>query len=191
MAYEHVMIGSEPYTVFADVATADLYLDAAFQADSWRLGTTTQDMKARLLVTSTRILDRQLWKGDKFDEAQEHAFPRKNMGITGLDDSVGVTPNGIVAGSIELALALLDGSDVQDQRSNAERIRSMTAGSVSITNFRGIDSFLGTGGGTRFPLIVQELIGTYLLGSGFGVAKAVGTDKESVFPGDYGFGRGV
>lgn len=190
MAYETVTIGSQPYTVFADLASANLYMEAAFQGDTWRAA--IDDNKKRALVTSTRVLDRQNWLGDKFDVNQEHAFPRTNMGITGLDDSLGVTPDEIVAGSIELALALMDGSEVQDNRTTAERVRSISAGSVSISNFRGVDSFLGSIA-PRFPLIVQELIGTYLAGSdsGFGVAKATGTDTCSVFPGNYGFNQGV
>jgi hypothetical protein len=84
----------------------------------------------------------------------------------------------IINASIELALALLDGSTVQDRQTNAERIKAMTAGSVSITNFRGVDD------PTRFPQIVQELLAPYLGGSSstLGVAVAEGVDTETVFP---------
>jgi len=77
-----------------------------------------------------------------------------------------------------LALALMDGSDVQNFSTTAERIRSMSAGSVSITNYRGVDI------ATRFPQIVQELLRGYL-GSGSGTggaAKVYGVDGETTFP---------
>jgi len=120
MAIETIFIGSQPYLVYADVATADEYMAAAFQGDSWRSATT--DDKNRSLITATRILDRQVWRGVKFDSNQYNQFPRKEMGIEGLDDSAGVIPDGIVSGSIELALALLNGSTVQDQQSITERV---------------------------------------------------------------------
>lgn len=186
-----VTISATMFQVYVDVATADAYMLAAVQGAPYRAS--DADTKARSLVTSTRMLDRQNWLGKKFDPNQELAFPRKNMGIAGLDDSAGVTPQGIIDGSIELANYLIDGSDVQDEQSTAERISSLAAGSVSISFFRGVDSFLGMGGSNRFPLIVQELVGMYLQGgdSAFGIAKARGTHARSKFPGHYGYSDGI
>lgn len=185
-------VGSETYNVYADIDTADTYMTAALHGASWRAATIAT--KGMSLVTSTRVFDRQIWKGEKLDPDQPLQFPRTNMGIDGLDDSAGVTPDAITAGSIELALALIDGSEAQDNQTTAERIRSLTAGSVSISNFRGTDSFLGSGGGTRFPLIVQELVGPYLEGgssnSTIGRARAFGVDNCTRFPGRYGFTDG-
>lgn len=190
MANYTVNIGSQAYPVYGDVSKADEYLSASFHADSWN-NTFTPEQKAQLLVTATRVLDRQRWKGDKADTAQELAFPRINMNL--IPDPVLDATNGIPVdienASFELALAIGDGSDVQNQQSTAERIQSMTAGSVSITNFRGVDEFP-----LRFPLIVQELLRPYLAGSGvttIGAAKATGVDGETSFPADLGLSGGI
>jgi hypothetical protein len=156
---DSVAIDSQDYDVYADITTADLYLNAASHAASWRALTDDVD-KARYLVTATRLLDRQTWLDTYNTQALRFA------------------ETAIINASIELALALLDGSTVQDRQTNAERIKAMTAGSVSITNFRGVDD------PTRFPQIVQELLAPYLGGSSstLGVAVAEGVDTETVFP---------
>lgn len=173
-----VTINSQNYDVYGDVPAADAYLDAASHATSWQ-AETDQTTKARLLVTATRMLDRQLWKGDKADAAQPLAWPRLNTGITPdpIVDGNGI-PVDIINASFELALALMDGSEVQNQQTTRERFRSISAGSVSITNFRGIDDFP-----TRFPQIVQELLRNYLAGDGSTImAKATGVDEDTTFP---------
>lgn len=184
MALSTVDLDNE-FTVYADVDEADAYLDGASHADAWR-AITDDDAKARYLVTATRTLNRQNWKGDKVEITQPLAFPRVNMDVTPAPavDENGI-PVDIVSASIELALALAEGSDVQNQSSTVERVRSISAGSVSITNFRGVDD------PTRFPQIVQELIQPFLGGSlGTFAGKATGVDTETVFPAELGFGLG-
>ena len=163
-----VDVGEETYTVYADLDTADVYAGSAIHGDTWRDPETTEDMKGRALVTATRTLDRQSWR------PEYSTFELRS-----------VVPNIIVA-SIELAMALLDGSEVQNQPSGAERVRSISAGSVSITNFRGVDTPM------RFPQIVQELLRGYLgeAGAGF-VGKATGVDGLTVFPADLGLTGGL
>lgn len=157
--------GDTAYAVYADIAAADAYLEAAYHADSWRAADDT--VKARLLVTATRLLDRQSW------QALYNTFALRL-----------VVPN-IVSASIEMALAILDGADTQNLQTGAERVRSISAGSVSITNFRGVDV------PTRFPQIVQELLAPYLGGNGtLFVAKATGTDTETIFPIPLGYSVG-
>lgn len=155
------------FTVYANVEDADAYADGASHGDAWR-ALTDEDTKGRYLITATRILDRQQWR----DEYNTFALRV-------------VVPD-IVNASIELAMSLLDGSDVQNQQSTAERIRSMSAGSVSITNFRGVDT------PTRFPLIVQELLRNYLGGDGsLFVSRATGIDGETTFPVELGINTGL
>jgi hypothetical protein len=176
-----VNIDSYSYPVYADQPAADSYLEAAIHGDSW----TTLDVtkKAKSLATSTRVLDRQPWPGTKTDPAQDLQWPRTNTGIVGVDANT--VPLAIINASIELALALEEGSTVQTQQNTAERLRSMSAGSVSITNFRGIDT------PTRFPLIVQELIAPYLgINSQNYGAKITGVDKETIFPVELGYNLG-
>jgi len=180
-----VDVGTETYEVYADLDTADLYAGAALHGTTYR--DASNDDKGRALTTATRTLDRQRWKGVKTDELQTLAWPRTNTGVEGVD--VDEVPLNIINASIELAFALLDGSEVQNQQTTAERVRSMSAGSVSISHFRGIDN------PTRFPLIVQELIRDYLAGSlgvdeGF-YATAEGIDDETSFPVEAGYLRGI
>lgn len=180
---ELVEIGSANYDVYADLSTADLYLDAALHADNWRAADV--DSQARALVTATRVLDRQRWKGEKVVADQPLSFPRTDMAITpepllrAADD----IPLDIINASIELALALVDGLEVQNNQTTNERIRSMSAGSVSISFSRTVAGEVSL----RFPLIIHELIRRYLAGgdSSF-MAKATGVDAESIFPLDLG-----
>lgn len=157
-----VTIGSATYDVYADVSVADMYLDAAIHAETW--WTLDTDTKARALVTATRTLDRQTWLEDYSTQA--------------LREDI----DNIINASIELALSLAEGSDVQNQQTTAERVKRLQAGSVSIENFRGIDN------PTRFPQIVQELLRGYLGSDGSNlVGVAEGTDGETIFPIDLGF----
>ena len=176
------------FEVFADVDMADEYMDGALHGDSWR--ELDDDTKGRALVTSTRVLNRQRWKGTKTEADQALAFPRVDMNITPEpilnDDDI---PVDIVSASIELALALVDGSEAQNEQTTAERFSSISAGSVSISNYR--TSSLERP--TRFPLIVQELLKPFLGGSGIAsfYAKATGVDGETIFPIDLGHTGGI
>lgn len=186
--YEIVDLG-EGEPVYAGVDTADEYLDGAFHADNWRA--LDDDSKGRALITSTRTLDRQIWLGEKSNPAQALDWPRTNTGVAGVvDDQI---PQDIIDASIELALSLTQGSNVQNVQSTDSNISSLRAGSAAITYFRG-----GGNGGqpTRFPQIVWELVRPYVTGAGKGAkvaapATAFGTDKETVTNKDFGFTRGL
>lgn len=154
------------FTVYASIDTADTYMDAAIHGDLWRAA--TDDTKGRALVTSTRLLDRQLWKAAYNTYALRLAVPA------------------IVSASIEIALALIQGSPVQDSSTMIEKVKELAAGSVRIINFRGVEIPV------RFPQIVQELLGPYLAGSeGSLFGKASGVDGLTIFPVDLGFSAGI
>lgn len=160
-----VTIDGEDYVAYAAVEDADVYAGAASHATTWR-AETDDDVKGRALVTSTRTLDRQVWKEGYTTFAEREAVPA------------------IINASIELAFAIKDGSEVQSQQTTTERVKSISAGSVSITNF-----WTGaTETAMRFPLIVQELLLPYLGGSAgtFGVAVATGVDGKTIFPVELG-----
>lgn len=158
-------VGSEEYTVYADDEIADAYLGASIHAANWSAATLLT--KGQALVTATRTLDRQVWRDEYNTFELREAVPA------------------IVAASIEMALALVDGTDVQNADTNTERVRSMSAGSVNISYFF---SSVAT---TRFPRIVQELLLPYIGGSGADfVSKAVGVDTETIFPANLGFNLG-
>jgi DnaT-like ssDNA binding protein len=175
------------YDTYASVDQADLYLTANFAATAWF--DLTEDQKAQLLVTSTRLLDRQCWLGDKTEDGQPLQWPRTDTGVEEVVDN-GV-PLGIVNGSIELAFAILDGSDVVNSNvPGAQKLRSIAAGSVNLSYFRGAEGDTARYG--RFPLPVQELVSRYLCG-GQQVAGLLvsGTGGISVTEDDLGYSEGV
>lgn len=178
---ESVQIGSTSYASYASVEQADAYLAAAIHATNW--WTATDDTKARALVSASRMLDRQDWLGDKTDPDQVLAWPRSNTGVDGVEDDV--IPEPIVSAAIELALALVDGATVQTDANTSQKIQSISAGSVSISYFRGAE-----GVARRFPLIIHELVRDYLSGSaGLAIGTgsiAFGVDGESSLENDYG-----
>ena len=185
MAYLQVSLDTGDYNVYADLDTAEAYLGAAIHATTWN-ESDDDDAKGQALVTATRTLDRQLWAGSKTDAGQALQWPRTGTGVDGVTNDA--VPTDIINATIELALSLMDGSEVQNEQNTLAKVRSMSAGSVSITNFRGIEEAL------RFPLIVQELINKYLAGGTISdttfAPKAVGIDEETIFPVEVGFGTG-
>jgi hypothetical protein len=181
MAYPTIVVAAGTFDAYVSVAIADAYLGAAYHADSW--AGLTNENKGRALITAVRMLDRQAWLGTKTVESQSLDWPRTDTGVDGVEDAV--VPQDIEFATMELALSLVDGSDIQSTQSTAQRIQSMSAGSVSITNFRSVDT------PTRFPQIVQELVGKYLGGNASGfVAQVNGVDTETVFPSELGYNTG-
>lgn len=182
---EFILLKSDLYPVYADVDTANEYLEAASHGSEWRDTTLSDDDKSRYLITAARLLDRQIWKGDKTSSSQELAWPRSDTGIDGVDDDI--VPENIINASIEIALALLQGSAIQDEQNTQQKTQSIKAGSVALTFFRSAD-----GVPIRFPLIVQELLRDYLSGPSsnlFGVFS--GTDGETITGEDFGFSEGL
>lgn len=182
-----VTIGATTYEVYADIPTADAYLEGQITADTWRASDETT--KARALVSATRLIDRQVWQGEKTDSYQESAFPR-----TGLTDADGVevdsttVPQQVVDATCELASAMVDGSNVQDSSQPGENTtQSLRAGSVAISYFRSIQGL-----GQRFPQIIWELLGLWLAGSQGGTLGCVshGTGGKDQFKRGYDFNRG-
>lgn len=72
-----VTINDIEYPVYADVADSDKYFNASF-GSSWE-NISIED-KSKLLVSATRTIDRNEWRGVPVDEQQELAFPRMICG---------------------------------------------------------------------------------------------------------------
>lgn len=164
-----VKIGEINFQSYGTLQEADNYLMGATHASSWR-DLTSDDDKKRLLVTATRLINRQRFKDayNTFD--------------------LRVEEENIVNACFELAVALQDGSDVQETPNNAPKLSSIRAGSVALTYFMGFQPTSPS----RFPQIVQELLRDYLnLGMGTLSGVATGTDGESVTENDFGFNRGL
>lgn len=182
-----VTIGSNTYTVYQDVSEADDYFNGSSDFDTWDAFTT--DEKARSLVSSTRLIDRQSWQGEKESDAQELEFPRTGVqDCSGNDVDAATTLAKIEEASLLLALNIADGGNVQTSSSTEDLTQTLKAGSVQITKFRG-----ETDSGSRFPVDVMELVGCYFSGiSGSGIAGSLsyGTCGEA-FDDDFGFSGGT
>lgn len=163
-----VDIGAESYSTYADEDDADAYLGASLHAGTTWSGASATT-KTQALVTATRILDRQKWSSSYTTQALRFAVAN------------------IVSASIEMALALVDGSDFQSEQSTGQKLQSIRAGSVSLSYFRGAE-----GTPHRFPLIVHELLRDYLAGSDLTLAGvATGVSATSVTGNDLGHTEGI
>ena len=110
-------IGTETFTVYATVATADAYLTANIDFALWDAN--SDDDKGRFLVSATRLLDQQIWLDD-YDTVSERE----------------VVTN-IINASIELANYLSNGNTgilgLSEKEAEAKRLK---AGSAEIENYR-------------------------------------------------------
>jgi hypothetical protein len=195
--YANVTIGGtagETFTTYASVEDADAYMlgAAGEAADAWRAlgsGDDGIDTKGRALISMTRTLDRQKWKGEKSDPLNEHAWPRMNTGVDGVvDDAI---PQAIIDATIEGAAMLNNGDSFGTTTPNdSNNVQSLNAKGVSISYFR----TGAPGTGPRFPLPLMELIGNLLAGGSFaGIAgaTATGTDGCTITGNSHGYTRGL
>lgn len=184
---EGVTIGSTTYESYASLAQGNDYMNAQISTAGtvWRAA--DNDTKGRGLVSGTRFIDRQLWQGEMTDENQSHAFPR--TGLTYPDgravDPLTVPPE-VQAATIELAGIMMEGTDVQNTLTTEPTIQSLKAGSVSISFFRADPTLF-----SRLPLLIQELLGFWLAGSGLLTTESFGTGRESQFEDEFLFNEGI
>lgn len=172
-----VTIGSSTYDVYSDVATADIYFNASTRFEEW--DAFTDDEKARGLVQSTRLIDRQVWEGEKTATSPEEPgqFPR-----TGLTDCYGdavdstTVPAQVIEASQLLAIDIMGGNTVETSRTQEDTTKRLKADTVEIENFR-LDSSVTSG---RFPLPVMDLISCFLSSSTqIAGSLSYGTDGEA------------
>jgi len=183
-----LQIDSQPYNSYATADMADTYLAAASNGATWF--TLTDNQKAQYLVTASRLFDRQCWLGTRTEDDQDMEWPRSSTGVTGVEDDE--VPLRVIEGTIEMALALADGSEaLSDAVPGAQKLSSISAGSVSLSYFRGAEGGVATA--ARFPLVVQEYIKPYLCGSRNVIGGVIpsGTDGESVTENDFGYSDGL
>lgn len=167
MALSEVDVGGETFVVYADLDVANAYFAGAIHAANWSAATDTT--KSQALVTATRILDRQKW-----------------IAAYGTQTLRGVV-QAIQDASAEMALALVDGSDLQTEQTTGQKLQSIKAGSVSLSYFRGAE-----GRPHRFPVIVHELLRDYLAGADLSISMvATGVDAVSSTEDDFGHVEGI
>ena len=179
-----VSIDGNDYEIYGTQADATIYFGGAIHGTAWFAA--DDDTQAKALVTSTRMLDRQVWQGTKTapSPGQTLDWPR-----TGVVDREGnpvdpnTVPEGIVFGSYELANILISNAAVQDTKDAGSNISSVGAGSARVAFFRPTIGTLG-----RFPTIVQELVGEFLAGAVAHLGIFVSGIQESQFAvWDFGF----
>jgi hypothetical protein len=164
---EEIIIDSFAFDSYRTVAQADAYFAGAFHAANWEAATDLN--KAQALITATRLMDRQRWKAAYDTQAERLAVQK------------------ILDACCEIALALIDGGEIQTSQTTAQTLQTIKAGSVSLTYFRGAE-----GSAHRFPTIINELLRDYLAGSGLVVSGvSTGTGGTSVTETDLGFTGGV
>lgn len=167
------------YFAYADLETADAYLNGEFgdRADAWRDAEVIDQKRA--LVSGTRVIDGKGWLGTKTDPDQPGAFPRTGLfyadGTPVPDDEV---PVEVTNASIELAAMLNNGEEINPAAGRTTTARRLKAGSVEIENFRQFGP-VGT-----LPNSILAALGLWLSGSGgAGLAgsEAYGTCGKSAF----------
>lgn len=190
-----ITIGSVVHSVYAltadPVQDADDHLGAQI-GSTWSTATTLQKQQA--LVSAVRFIDRAVnWTGAKSVSSQPLEWPRDGASCDGVAVTDGTIPDAFAAATFEMAQILFDDATVQASSGSGSNVKRVKAGSAEV------EFFTPTSGDpnleTRFPQIVNDLIGCYVeaatgLGStSFGTTDA---DGESHFDCDdqYGLNEG-
>ena len=163
-----VTISGTDYTVYADVATADAYLQAERQfSTSWAAA--TDDQKAASLVSATRYIDRQTWQS-AYDTVAERQASQAFIDATC-----------ILAALVNLDTEALSASNTFNDK------KRVKAGSVEVEYMR-----LPSSSATLMPTVVHALIGGYLASSQtYTSVYATGnTSTSSVSNDDFGLSGG-
>ena len=151
-----VTINGETYETYADVATADTYLNADLALSAGWSALSTDD-KGRALVGATRVFDTLDWKGKKTSDSQPIEWPR--TGIDGVDPNV--IPDDIIAGNVTYAAQIgADPTIVNNQNSGNNQKRAK-AGSAEIEYFSPSDK-----NSPKLPVRVNDLVAKYFGSSG-------------------------
>ena len=169
-----LVVGTNTYIT---AANAEIYLGDSIRYATW--SALSEAYKEQALISAARMLSRQKWQGTPNVEGQALSFPR-----SGLVDREGVTipeeevPTDVINAQCELAIALVAKASIETTTDSSSNLKTAKAGSTSIEYFRPIP-------GTRFPTIVNELIGYLLSGySCLAIPTVTGTEAESHFVGN-------
>ena len=168
-----LVVGTNTYIT---LAACETYLEGSINTTSWDAA--SDDEKNRFLVSATRMIDRQEWVGEKVVASQALDWHFRS-GVTDQDGNEvadDAVPGFIEDGTCELANAFASDSSIQESADTGDNTKSLKAGSASIEFFATEIS------GTKFPTIIQELLGFYLEGADISDANYFGnTDATSEF----------
>ena len=99
---------------YADLTFAATYFEGRYPSDAW--DNVANEVRTKVLIHGTRLIDQLNFAGDKYDEDQENEFPR--------GDNPDV-PDAIKKANCELAYALLEGLDPELESESAFQTASV------------------------------------------------------------------
>lgn len=163
---------------YASRADADAYFADSLRGATW--SALIDQTKDQALVEATRVFERQAWAGQKEVPTQDLQFPR--IGLTDCQGNSVTAADSlelISEAQFEYALFLQQNPNgLNTSDATGTNIRRQRAGSAEIEFFKST-------AGTRFPVIIQDIVGCFLAGSQvlatIGAAFASGTNEESSF----------
>lgn len=171
-----IVISGNNYDVYGPRADADAYFAAKLNRDSWAdTGGTDKD---RALVSATRLLELQRYKGAITDDATPQPLQWPRSGIT---DRRGIAvadtdfPQDILHAYYELAQAIIDDPELANTGNQNDNTKRAKAGPVEVEFFSPLRDQ------PRFPNQVQEYLKPYLAGSGLALGYGSGCSSESSF----------
>lgn len=150
-----VTIGNDTYDTYVSVEQVDTYANGSLTADAWQA--MVPDDKARVVVSVTRWIDSQCWKGERISDTQPLAWPRTVGNIATVEQA-----------AIMLSVLVAANPEIIDQLTGATvatdgGIKRLAAGSVQIEYFRALNfSVYGAGRVEPFPRNIMSLIGAWL-----------------------------
>lgn len=151
-----LLVGTNSYKARSE---ADAYFNDSLRKEAW--ADFSGSNKDRSLIEATRVFERQAWAGTKEVAEQNLAFPR-----TGLTDKDGVALTGaetldiIGEAEFEYALHLLTKPSALNTRdATGSNVKQVGAGSARVIFFKRTK-------GSRFPLIITDLVGQWFGGNG-------------------------
>lgn len=132
-----VTIGGDTFDVYGSSAGLASYANGSL---TWAATYTaaSADNRSRALVEATRILNAQAWQGTKTSDGQPLAWPRDGLTVkppSGVAVTDGVTPDEIVTGAYELALAILADTSIAAGTGASSNVQSVTAKGTGATFF--------------------------------------------------------
>lgn len=114
-------VGTNTYISLAD---ADSYMEGRY--DPTGLWAAAADATLNiLLVHATKVIDRQVWRGEKTSDDQALEFPRDGYATT--DDEYDL----VEAATVEQALYLLTANPEARRNAQAQGVRSVSLGGLS------------------------------------------------------------
>lgn len=143
---------------YCTVAEADAYHETIVGATTWTEA--EDDTKIAALIQATRVLDEQYdWVGQKANSTQALRWPRADVtDRDGWDVDSATIPTFLKNATAEMARALIKGDRFATRDDAKGGIKSVTAGSVSVT-FDSLDRI------ELLPESVSTMLNYYSIGS--------------------------